>query len=164
MRQYAYEYGQSLMPNQGAFQVLFDALELDSLCNVTSPFDGKRSRFTPPPPRDDVLAQINPLTSSASQFYVDPVNGNDNNNGSLDFPFLTIVRAVEASRATDLKPSSIILRQGYHFITQTVNLTAEDSGLQFVNFEGEVRVLCWILVCMRRLVSWLVSLLLALVV
>ena len=51
-------------------------------------------------------------------------------------PFRSIHDAVNRSRSLP-KPLDIVLRQGTHFVGQTVKIGPEDSGLRFRNFRGE---------------------------
>ena len=135
LRTLAWEYGKKLQPNRSGFRTLYDALQLHA-CNVTAP---------------PLLAQEwqPPLTHSSigkrrtTLLYVDPRAPQEGTNvdslrlrGSLKAPFRSIHAALNHSRSLP-KPLDIVLRQGTHFIGQTVNLGPEDSGLRFRNYAGE---------------------------
>lgn len=59
-----------------------------------------------------------------------------------DGPFATLARGVEAARnGTDAAPRRIYVRDGRHFLEETVVLTADDSGLTIAAYPGETPVL-----------------------
>ena len=79
-REYAYQYGQQIQPRHGTFVDLFDALQLIA-CNKTRPI---------PTPRYIPIFK--------STFYIDPINGNNNNLGSKTASFLSIEKSMESTR------------------------------------------------------------------
>jgi hypothetical protein len=127
-RALAYQYALILQPFRpaSAFAAIHDGLELSSLCNQTfeAPYVAPRT------------AEHHAF-AAATTLYVDPVNGNDANSGSEAKPLQHIAAAVLAARQ-DAGPNTIVLRgNGVHRITDTITLTAADSGLSFVAFPGE---------------------------
>ena len=84
-----------------------------------------------------------PLTSSSTFgliYYVSGTNGNDNNNGTIDFPFATIIAARNAIRKLTSLPTGgvlVYIREGtyynridnnYNYISALLPLFLEDSG------------------------------------
>jgi hypothetical protein len=136
MRALAVEYAAHIQPWRPAstFSDLVDALngsrEKAAGCTVTVPkgLGANGRRFGP----------IVPLSvgGNFSQFFV-AVDGSDSNNGSEASPFLTLPKALEASRANVGGSNQIILRAGTHYLSSTVVLTAADSGLNIQAFPGE---------------------------
>ncbi len=96
-----------------------------------------------------VVFAANFASGKVVKLYVSP-KGSDNNPGTLAKPFRSITRARDVIR--DLKKSdgsnvfTVILRKGRYYLTDTVNLTAEDSGqdgspITYTNYPGEVPVI-----------------------
>jgi hypothetical protein len=68
----------------------------------------------------------------AAEFYVSPT-GDDADPGSLNRPFATVQRAQQAARQRPQgEPVTVHLRDGTHYLAQTLVFTAEDSGVQRV--------------------------------
>lgn len=63
-------------------------------------------------------------------------DGNDANNGSLDKPFATLSRAIEAARTVD-ETVVINLRGGSYKAAGTIELTEADSNLVIRSYPGE---------------------------
>ena len=57
-------------------------------------------------------------------FYCDARAGSDDARGSIDAPFRTIQRAVDAARAT-VSPATVVLREGTFYLDATLELGAE---------------------------------------
>ena len=138
LRNLTWEYGQQLGSQPGAslamlppFQSLFDALRLDIDCGILPPKGLAQSTHAP---------YIQPALAAAATYYADPVHGNDGNNGTEAFPFLTVNRAVVASRAGPA-PASIFLRQGTFFLPATLNILPIDSGLSIAAYPNESETL-----------------------
>ena len=105
---------------------VFDALELESTCGVTRPIP---TGAVPPPSI--------PIPSGPGVFFVDP-SGDDTHAGTESAPFATVGRAVAATRSATAGPKAVVLRKGTHFLgTESVKLTAADSGLLITNYPGE---------------------------
>ena len=129
VRKYAYQYGMSLQPRHGKFVELFDALQLNA-CNQTRPND--IDSWIPP--------NLNTIDGECS-FYVDPNNGNDSNSGSISSPFLSIERGINETRIYHGKNAGqqcyLYLRSGIFYLTETIEINAEDSYLTIQNYNGE---------------------------
>jgi len=66
--------------------------------------------------------------AQAVSYYVAP-GGNDTQPGTLDKPFATLRRAQQAARKVAGKePATVYLREGTHYLPETLVFTAEDSG------------------------------------
>lgn len=135
LRSLAWEYGQHLGSLPGAspamlppFRTLFDALRLSADCGLTPPPPEPRGAGPTVAPRSAARA--------AATYYADPVHGSDSNAGTLSSPFLTVGRALAASRAGPA-PASIVLRGGTFFVPETLELLPADSGLSIAAFPGE---------------------------
>ncbi len=102
------------------------------------------------PARDPAWSrmQLPPKPAPAAKLYVAP-KGNDNNAGTLDHPFATLERALQAIR--DLRKSgdlpaggvAVYMRGGEYRLAETLKLGAEDSGsdkapITYRNYESEV--------------------------
>ena len=91
------------------------------------------------------IADIN-VPENELKFYVSPI-GNDTNCGSVELPFASLKRALEAVKESG-KSADIILRGGEYFISQTIDIDAEhnpnmeDGGIVTIrSYEGEKAVL-----------------------
>lgn len=77
------------------------------------------------------LAKTNAAASESDDIYVDVVNGNDSNQGTVDQPVQSLTKAQELARQRtaamneDLK---IYLRQGTYVLDEPLTFTASDSG------------------------------------
>lgn len=133
-RPLAYAYAVALQPWRpaSAFADIHDALELTTLCNVT---------FVPPPGADAAAAarRLAPLPAAGTTLYVDPVGGNDNNDGSEGAPLAHVAVAVAKMDGAP-RPSLVVLRAGVHRLSETITLGASDSGLSFAAYPGEAPV------------------------
>ena len=131
IRELAWEYAKRLLPRQGTFESVYDALELGS-CK-TSLSAGKR--YEPRP----FLHQPQ-VSDNVVQIYVDATNGDDGNPGTIDKPVKTVQQAVSLYR---LKSEAggvqgiIYLREGTYFLTETINLGPEDSNLVITGYGDE---------------------------
>ncbi|MEI7422215.1 MAG: right-handed parallel beta-helix repeat-containing protein [Prolixibacteraceae bacterium] len=69
---------------------------------------------------------------SAQSYYVDPINGNDNNSGTAwDAPLKTITKAQEKVRSANTTMNSdiyVYLRGGDYNLTSTLTFTGQDGG------------------------------------
>ena len=86
---------------------------------------------------DGIRAPIFTVPSeAASTFYVDANKGSDTNSGTMDSPFKTIGKAVTAARAAG-QSSTIVLREGTFYLTETIELGMQDKGLTIQNYQTE---------------------------
>ena len=77
-------------------------------------------------------AKKNWLTEADIVVYVDPEEGDDNNPGTTSQPVKTIAAALRIFRykKTSKEDQGLIsLRAGTHYLSETINITAEDSNL-----------------------------------
>jgi hypothetical protein len=97
-----------------------------------------------------VLGIFGSTVASAADFYVDPVSGNNANNGtSTSTAFKTLVRArqaVAAVNAAMTEDITVHLRGGIHRLSSTLTLGPADSGktgfnVVYRNYESEVPVI-----------------------
>lgn len=123
IRLLAYEYALQQLPQRAPLLSVFDGLELDSFCNVTRP-----EPVPLPPPSF-------PLPPSGQGVYVDYLDGSDDNAGTKLKPLRTVGKAVQMTRQTTAH--TIVLREGTHFLTESVLLGVADSGLTIMNYPGE---------------------------
>lgn len=131
IKELAWEHAKQLLPRQGVFKSAYDALELGS-CN-TSLSAGKQYERRP------FLYQPQ-VEAAAVQIYVDAVNGDDSNPGTIDKPVRTLLQAVSLYRlksGAEGVQGIIYLREGTHFLTETINLGPEDSNLIITGYSNE---------------------------
>eukprot|EP01045_Picozoa_sp_COSAG04_P027475 COSAG04_NODE_4033_length_2352_cov_2.589880_1_plen_415_part_00 len=140
MRAYAYEYAQTLQKWRGPAKMkeVFDSLELATLCHQE--FDGRLFDAAP-------RARLHELPSDAVTAFVDPrASGDTQLRSALNdagAPFGTVheavasIRAQRAASAPDQR-AFVVLREGTHHLSRTLELGPEDSRLSFVNYPGEV--------------------------
>lgn len=66
------------------------------------------------------------------------VDGNDKTgDGTLGKPFATFERARDAAREQNQEHTTVLVRGGTYFFPDTLELTAQDSGITFQNYNGE---------------------------
>lgn len=126
-------FGQTLAPQKAGFRSLFDALQLQA-CNMTEPADKEAGEWYAPSLE---------VAEGSNVLYVIPRSGGTGTQAAADGseanPFTSLVSAVEASRAlsSSYKPTTILLREGTHFLSETIHLGSQDSGLTIQNAAGE---------------------------
>lgn len=151
-RKLALEYAIQLQPfrDEDTMRQVHDALELDVRCHVPLTWDDqhearRHARQTPPGAGRD-----------ADALYVDFDHGDDANDGTEAHPLQHLAEAVRRARlllassaASPSSPSSpssaspsvqVILREGVHRLSETLQLGRQDSGLSIVNYPGEAPV------------------------
>jgi hypothetical protein len=134
------EFAVKLQPwrSSSAFELIADMLNTPggepggkTQCfNAT--YTGPTQTYTPtfPTPAADTLT-----------VYVSPSGSDGGNSGALSSPFATVAYALAQIRARRRVPgagSTIVLMAGTTYIVDTIELTAEDSGLTIQNYEGQV--------------------------
>ena len=124
VREHAWEYGKTTLPQRGDFKTLYDALQLQA-CGVEAPSG------------EDVWVPPTYATpSSGVVIYVD-AKASSGGDGSKTSPFSTLVDAVAA--AAGKGAATIVLYAGtYH--TEQVQLGTEHAKLTIQNFEGQEAV------------------------
>ena len=131
MRQLGLDFAQKIQPfrSKAFFQDIADALNGDpnaTNCSVTVPDSyGVHHNLNP-----------FPLPREAATFFVDATKGNDSNIGTIDTPFKTIGKAVTAARTTG-QSSTIVLREGTFYLTETIELGTQDKGVTIQNYKME---------------------------
>lgn len=130
----AYKYAQQLQPYLTAsqFQAIHDGLELTTLCNITFDSTGLSQSTSP----SSLLTIPTGKVEATSTLYVDPINGNDNNPGTQGQPLQHVATALRLSRALP-PPATIILREGVHRLSETLELSTADNGLTIMGYPGE---------------------------
>ena len=126
VRKAAYAYGKKLMPHKGDFKSLFDALQLENGCNVTSPT------------KDDIWVPGNFPEPKRGGIYASPEGCDIRGDGTKNKPFLSLKKAV--IYAKNKKNSTIILREGSYFLSEQIELNESHSGLTIQNAPGEMAV------------------------
>jgi len=130
----AYEYGLTRIPARKPQLEVFDALTLSTECGVTRPTSSSKL----------ASMQLPGQATTARVFHVDPVAGSDSTEGHEFTPFLTVHRALLATRALVAGlPKTIVLKAGLHILNSTIELGAGDSGLTITaapGAEGKVTV------------------------
>ena len=71
----------------------------------------------------------------ASAVHVCHATGNDSNDGSIAAPVRSIQHAANLAAAAADK-TTVVLRDGVHYIADTITLTAEHSNLNFMSYPG----------------------------
>ena len=108
---------------------MYDALQLKA-CGISL---ASGRTYTPEPCKYQAAAiKENWLNDPDISVYVDPVKGDDDNPGTSDKPVKTIEEAVRIYRYKKTSKSDqglISLAVGTYFLTDTINLTTEDSNL-----------------------------------
>jgi len=151
-RKSAYAYAPMIQPwitnDETKMNDIFLALELGSLCNQTFMFP-----LAAMPKQHEIRDQYQPKfeqrlksASSSVTFFVDPINGKDNqpfapDSGSITKPFKTIDSAVAATRAVRSSipgmVAAVMLRGGVHYMAETLSLGPEDSSLTIAAYNNE---------------------------
>ena len=136
MRQLGMEFAQKIQPSLSKvkLQQIADALngaQEAQNCNVSVPRvqESEPGRRAPSFPI--------PKSKEGSTFYVDAVKGSDSNSGTMSSPFKTVNKAVMAARDAG-QYSTVILREGTFYLTETIELNSKDKGLTIQNYQNEV--------------------------
>ena len=131
LKELAWEFAKKLLPQQGDFQSSYDALQLQD-CSIPLPVDkASRSRNQQRCNDDQIV-------------YVDAVNGDDNNPGTLSKPLRSLLAAVKqlrSARAVTTTRATIYLQPGTFYLTDTITLGPVDSNLVIVSYTDEEAVI-----------------------
>ena len=130
LRELAWEYAKKLLSQRGQFKDAFDALELGTLCNMSL--------------SAGAVLQPRPFLYKAEQksdalaLFVDSTSGDDSNPGTIDKPLKTLSKAVAVFEYERGDRAGIIyLREGMYFLSSTIELGPEDSGLTITGYMNE---------------------------
>ena len=145
----AHRHALALQPNRKPHLLVFDALQLSTLCNVSRPPEPPLASTSVDVAAGPIIAAGTGTTTTASgddgTVYADAVHGDDSSGtGSMASPFRTVHRALAATRAGGSR--SIVLRAGtYHQGDPAeggpLMIEAQDSGLTLAGAAGERVVL-----------------------
>jgi hypothetical protein len=126
MRKLAYTYGKQLIPRQKDFKSLYYALNLnDPTCTPSET------------PNFDSDAVSRPGAElKADGIFVSPL-GSDENDGKHDTPIKSIQKAADLAAAATGTSKTVYLRDGTHYLTETLMLTSKHSDLSIVAYPGE---------------------------
>ncbi|MBR9705695.1 hypothetical protein GOV14_01545 [Candidatus Pacearchaeota archaeon] len=74
-------------------------------------------------------------------YYVS-ITGDDNNNGSMEYPFATIQKARETIRRTCANGVTVYIREGTYYLNETLEFDSRDSGVaghpnKYVAYQNE---------------------------
>ena len=134
IREAAWEYGKNLMPSRGSFKTLYDALQLGACPSVAAPRPQTLDTWEP-------LSE--PLDDHRQLFLVATQNAASNRTTPEHYHCLE--EALAASRrfrrANPGVPITLALREGTHYLRDTVFLGPEDSDLEIRNYPGELAML-----------------------
>ena len=134
VRKLAFQYAQQIQSFRDQNDT-YTALNIDGYCaNI-------------PGYKDDIKFEYNKGTSniidgdSIYTVYVDPINGNDNNNGSINSPFLTLYKAVDYLRSFKSNDISkqIIIREGILYMNNNIKFSPNtyDNNLLIRSYPNE---------------------------
>lgn len=149
MRNLTWAYSLHLQPSRAPLVDVFDALRLAIDCNQTRPSPASASASGGPfyavhshRAGSGSPTILRTLAVGASAVFADAVHGLDTNAGTEAAPFLTVGRALAASRASGGAPLPIVLRGGGVFaLPSPLVLDGRDSGLSISAYPGEAPVL-----------------------
>ena len=82
------------------------------------------------------MTHRNDRYEEASSIHVCHTSGDDSNDGSLDHPVKSIQLAADLA-ASATEKTAVVLRDGTHYIADTITLTSKHSNLNFMSFPGE---------------------------
>eukprot|EP01043_Picozoa_sp_COSAG02_P002412 COSAG02_NODE_55_length_43887_cov_30.660364_33_plen_712_part_00 len=128
-RMLAYEYALTIIPARSPQLETFDALNLETTCGVTRPTHLGKAPHAAVPDHG---------CSPELTFHVHPTSGSDEADGTEAAPFLTIHRALAATRTTPARtaPAAIVLQAGVHYLNATIDVAATDAGLTITAAKG----------------------------
>eukprot|EP01084_Bolivina_argentea_P030682 56811_1 len=137
VRKLALQYAQKIQPfrDQSATS---DALNIAHYCNSYK----KPTETTKQPNMKYIYRSNKEIKASDYEIYVDPINGNDeNNNGNINSPFLTIYKALKSLRSykSNEATKQIIIRTGTVYLNSTIHLTPQtfDNNLLIRSYPNE---------------------------
>ena len=136
----ALNYSAYIQPwlSQSQLQYVSDALEIVQFnCNSTM----AAALISSHVPSGRGVGRLS-SAAAATSIYVDFVKGSDTNDGSVTAPLKTVAAAVTMARTSGTPAqTAIVLRNGTHFLADTITLGVADSGLSFSAFPGETPII-----------------------
>lgn len=130
MRRLAYEYGRQIQPRQGGFESLYYALGLNSLADCDTPLENATYPAESPPGDASELP--------ADAIWVDPDSGRDDSEhpNAAGSALRTIQAALEKVQQNGV----IVLQGGTHYLTETLQVGPQHSGVKIMAAPGETPV------------------------
>ena len=125
IKELAWNYSKKLLPERGNLLSVFDALQLETKCNITRPQIKVKARRSTPISID----------SSSQVVFVHPTKGLDENDGRETTPVASLLAArnlCRQRRGSTEHICTIFLMEGVHELKETLILGPEDSGTNFV--------------------------------
>lgn len=104
---------------------IFDGLELGK-CGLIPPL-GSRFRKS--------KASVKGLS-----IFIDAINGNDNNDGSINSPLQSLKSGIikcRSKRVNDNDYCTLILREGDYIMSESIKLYPSDSNINIISYENE---------------------------
>ena len=135
MRKLAYTFGKQLRADQGSFDSLHEALDLNG-------FKGTCKTEAAPLTEEQLagaknFAEHTDMTVPEGAIFVSP-HGDDGAEGTIVSPLQSIQLACDRAAATIA--NTVVLREGTHYLPETIFLGAEHSGLTMQAHPGEKAV------------------------
>eukprot|EP00040_Diaphanoeca_grandis_P035793 m.225897 g.225897 ORF g.225897 m.225897 type:complete len:841 (-) comp33472_c0_seq5:209-2731(-) len=129
--------------------ILSDALQIHTKCNTTDVAPAttmtlhRMSSVTTAGTQHPIVLNCstkgdvgNSSNPHKTCLFVDAVLGEDDNSGNLQSPFKSI--AVAINRVASIQgPTAVYLREGVHFLSNTLELDHRHSGMQISGYPGE---------------------------
>ena len=138
VRTLALQYANQIQPFRSQ-QATSDALNIDHYCQTKSTNNKKK-----PDPYAEIYRSNKPIIMNANDeytVYVDPINGNDGNNGDIKSPFESIYAGLNKVRSYKNNDASkqIIIRQGTVYMNETIRLSPStfDNNLLIRSYPNE---------------------------
>ena len=140
MRTLALQYANQIQPFRSQ-SATSDALNIDHYCQTT-----KNNKNNKPKHEEytNMYRSNKPIVNADSQYtvYVDPINGNDGNNGTIKSPFQSIYAGLNQLRSYKNNAASkqIIIRSGTIYMNETIRLSPKtfDSNLLIRSYPNEM--------------------------
>jgi hypothetical protein len=126
VRQLAYDYARQVRPDKESFVTAFDALQLDT-CNVSRP---SQKTWCAPPWGITVDA-------TTPEYFVSAERGDDAASGTIETPFATPHRGLNACRAAKSSSCMVTLRRGTYYLDSPLLIGPDNSGLTLRSYTGE---------------------------
>lgn len=131
IKELAWNYSKKLLPKRGENLAVFDALQLQTKCNLTRPV------------KTNDIPRETAVDPSSIVVFVHPTKGFDHNEGSANKPLASLFAARNACRrqreGTNKAVScTVFLMQGIHELNETLRLGPEDSGITFTGDSNSI--------------------------